>query len=183
MKKFFPLLLAFFIVFLASCSQGNNSNNNAKSKPKPLTFEQQTKQNLIAYMKENLKDPKSATLDNFEIFVSNDSICIYNFDCTAKNGFGALDKSKYSYSNVKVNGKIYQLFSEESKGLALDTLLAKDYVEIYLETKAITKDAYNKYKKMNRKDFLSSMEYEMAKNNSDKTEVTKTKKKKDAVKL
>lgn len=92
MKK--NLIIALLsLVCMLSCSQANKTKKAA---------EEQMRKTLS----ENMKDP-NFKIDNVKNVFSNDSISIFHFNITGKNGFGNEITDKFQYVYLVNNGHIY----------------------------------------------------------------------------
>lgn len=83
--RYFIIHLAVILVVLAACSNG---------------IEKEAKKHMEETMEELAKDPSSLQISNIETVFSNDSICILQYKCSAKNGFGGVSSSNYEYTYV-----------------------------------------------------------------------------------
>ncbi len=93
-------VIVAMILLLSSCS-----SERAK-------LEKVAKEHLTSTFTEMAKDPSSVVLSNIETVYSDDSLCIFHLDFSAKNGFGIDVKDKCEYIFVSSNGKNYESYSE-----------------------------------------------------------------------
>ncbi|MCQ2179032.1 MAG: hypothetical protein MJY91_02875 [Bacteroidales bacterium] len=98
-KSIFILSAIFILAAMSSCSQSNK-------------FEQAAMEQLKATITEVARDPSSVKLANFETRYLDDSLCIIQFDFTAKNGFGNEITDREEYVYIGSEGKFYEAYHE-----------------------------------------------------------------------
>ncbi len=99
MKKLSFFICILMAVFITSC----------KNKAKELREE--AKQAMPIILNEIAKDPSSVKITNVNTVFSNDSLCIFHFNLTAKNGLGMETTNKMEYVYLETGGKKYEAYN------------------------------------------------------------------------
>lgn len=99
MRVCFILTMLCFII-LGSCSQTNKTKNEAEIQ-------------MQKTLSENMKDP-NFKLEDVKNVYSNDSIAIFHFNLTGKNGFGNEITDKFEYVYLVSDSQIYDGFLQLS---------------------------------------------------------------------
>lgn len=109
MKK---ILLLSMLAVLCSCSQG--LRNKAQKQ-------------MEKTMKNMAKDPSSVNISNLKEMINNDSICIFHFDFSAKNGFGGVTSCPIEYVYLIKKGKAYDMVRDLSKKESIMEMSREEY--------------------------------------------------------
>lgn len=101
-------------------------------------FETKAKKQMEQTMNELAKDPSSLQVSNVETVFSNDSICIFHFKSSGKNGFGGVSSSKMEYIYLtwtKADGKLvtYETVIKLDDKPSILKTARKDYLDKSLE--------------------------------------------------
>lgn len=99
MKKILFLIVIPFLLFSCSKNQTEETTNEAQ-------------ESMEAYVKELARYPESIKIENVRPIYANDSLSIFRFDFTAKNGFGVESTDKMEYIYLVDKGKKYEAIHE-----------------------------------------------------------------------
>lgn len=99
MNKFSFFICILMAVSITSCE------NKAKE------LREEAEQAMPKVFNEVAKDPSSVKVANVNTVFSNDSLCIFHFNLTAKNGLGMETTSKMEYVYMKAGGKKYEAYN------------------------------------------------------------------------
>lgn len=122
MKKIITLVAILIAVFLVSCSDSIESV--AKKRVRPLT-------------EKYVKDPTSLIIDNKEVMVSNDSLCVIHYLAKVENIFGGYTTTKMEYVCAYIpdrNGRIYFAeYTQSIDGLRFNYTILKHHLSIFAQ--------------------------------------------------
>ena len=92
-------IIALVVLALTACSEASKVKNDAEKA-------------MVQLFKEMAKVPESVRVEEIELKYSNDSLCIFNANFTAKNGFGNEVTTKYEYIYLVSNGRAYEVYEK-----------------------------------------------------------------------
>lgn len=99
MKKLSYLICTLMAVLISSCANKAKALKEEAEKAMPQVFS------------EVAKDPGSVKISNVKTVFSNDSLCIFHFNLTAKNGLGMETTRKMEYVYMETEGKKYEAYN------------------------------------------------------------------------
>ena len=73
------------------------------------------------------KDPSSVNISNLKEMINNDSICIFHFDLSAKNGFGGVTSYPIEYVYLIDDGKAYEMVTNMNERESIIEKSRKEY--------------------------------------------------------
>lgn len=109
MKK---ILLLCMLAVLCSCSQG---------------LKNKAQKQMEKTMKNMAKDPSSVNISNLKDMFNNDSICIFHFDFSAKNGFGGVTSYPIEYVYLIDDGKAYEMVRNLNERKSIMEMSREEY--------------------------------------------------------
>lgn len=111
------------------------------------SIENKAKEQLEKTVKEFAKDPSSISINNLEVIFSDDSICIFNFKLSGRNGFGLISTKNCEYvyltkkkKNDKKPEEAYELLRDLDKKKSIMSIAKDLYKKIHRKEGSVASD-------------------------------------------